>query len=94
VASVSRTSGISFDEATQLVASDLGIDKQLAVGDYSASNSTKSREVHMFARGVTRVLQEAQMASVDAGVDQVNARKGSMYKLAELDLTEFKAKTD
>ncbi|MEZ9480139.1 DUF1566 domain-containing protein [Vibrio splendidus] len=94
IASVSRTSGISFDEATQLVASDLGIDKQLAVGDYSASNSTKSREVHMFARGVTRVLQEAQMASVDAGVDQVNARKGSMYKLAELDLTEFKAKTD
>ncbi|MFA0491637.1 DUF1566 domain-containing protein [Vibrio splendidus] len=94
IASVSRTSGISFDEATQLVASDLGIDKQLAVGDYSASNSTKSREVHMFARGVTRVLQEAQMASVDAGVDQVNARKGSMYKLAELDLAEFKAKTD
>ncbi|MEZ8452934.1 DUF1566 domain-containing protein [Vibrio splendidus] len=94
IASVSRTSGISFDEATQLVASDLGIDKQLAVGDYSASNSTKSREVHMFARGVTRVLQEAQMASVDVGVDQVNARKGSMYKLAELDLAEFKAKTD
>ncbi|MFA0550784.1 DUF1566 domain-containing protein [Vibrio lentus] len=94
IASVSKTSGISFDEATQLVASDLGIDKQLAVGDYSASNSAISREVHMFARGVTRVLQEAQMASVDAGVDQVNARKGSMYKLAELDLAEFKAKTD
>lgn len=94
IASVSKTSGISFDEATQLVASDLGIDKQLAVGDYSASNSAISREVHMFARGVTRVLQEAQIASVDAGVDQVNARKGSMYKLAELDLAEFKAKTD
>lgn len=94
IASVAKTSGISFDEATQLVASDLGIDKQLAVGDYSASNSAISREVHMFARGVTRVLQEAQMASVDAGVDQVNARKGSMYKLAELDLAEFKAKTD
>ncbi|WP_454440741.1 DUF1566 domain-containing protein [Vibrio bathopelagicus] len=94
IASVSRTSGISFDAASQLVANDLGIDKQLAIGDYSASSSAKSREVHMFARGVTRVLQEAQIASVDAGVDQVNARKGAMYKLAELDLAEFKAKTD
>ncbi len=94
IASVSRTSGISFDAASQLVANDLGIDKQLAIGDYSASSSAKSREVHMFARGVTRVLQEAQIASVDAGVDQVNARKGSIYKLAELDLVKFKAETD
>lgn len=94
ITSVSRTSGISFDEATQLIADDLGIDTQLAVSDYSASNSTKSRELHMFARGVTRVLQEAQIASVDAGIDQVNARKGAMYKLAELDLAEFKTKTD
>ncbi|CAH6974277.1 conserved hypothetical protein [Vibrio chagasii] len=94
IASVSKTSGISFDDATELVANDLGIDKSLALGDYSSSNSAKSREVHMFARGVTRVLQEAQKASVDAGVDQVNARKGAMYKLADLDLVEFKAKTD
>ncbi|MCZ8488873.1 hypothetical protein O9992_21950 [Vibrio lentus] len=34
------------------------------------------------------------MALLMAGVDQINARKGSMYKLAELDLAEFKAKTD
>ncbi|MCZ8486326.1 hypothetical protein O9993_15900 [Vibrio lentus] len=50
--------GISFDEATQLVASDLGIDKQLAVGDYSASNSAISREIHMFARGVTAYFRK------------------------------------
>ena len=90
IASVSKSSGISFDDATELVANDLGIDKSLALGDYSASNSVKGREVHMFARGVTRALQEAQRASVDAGIDQVNARKGTMLKLAELDLKTLK----
>ena len=92
--SISKTSGISFDSAAELVADELGINKHLALGDYSASVSVKNREIHMLARGLTRVLQVAQKASLDSGIDQGNARKGVIYKLAGLDLAEFKAKTD
>lgn len=94
ISSVSKTSGISFDEATQLVASELQIDKQLVTSDYSIPNSEMSRQIHMLARGMTRVLQKAQAASLEAGANQVNARKGTMLKLAELDLKTLKKETD
>ncbi|MFS1892154.1 DUF1566 domain-containing protein [Vibrio lentus] len=94
IASVAQSSGISFDTAAQLIAQELGVEKQLAISDYAASNSSNSQELHMLARGLTRVIQEAQKASIEAGIDQINARKGAMYKLASLDLIALKAKTD
>ncbi|MCW1891491.1 hypothetical protein OK016_29205 [Vibrio chagasii] len=53
-----------------------------------------SREVHMFARGVTRVLQEAQKASVDAGVDKLTPVKVQCINLLILIWSSSKAKTD
>lgn len=94
IASVAQSSGISFDTAAQLIAQELGVEKQLAISDYAASNSSNSEELHMLARGLTRVIQEAQKASIEAGIDQINARKGAMYKLASLDLIALKEKTD
>ena len=94
IASVAQSSGISFDMAAQLIAQELGVEKQLVISDYAASNSSNSEELHMLARGLTRVIQEAQKASIEAGIDQINARKGAMYKLASLDLIALKAKTD
>lgn len=94
IASVAQSSGISFDTAAQLIAQELGVEKQLAISDYAASNSSNSEELHMLARGLTRVIQEAQKASIEAGIDQINARKGAMYKLASLDLVALKAQTD
>ncbi|MFA0035295.1 DUF1566 domain-containing protein [Vibrio chagasii] len=94
IASVAQSSGISFDMAAQLIAQELGVEKQLVISDYASSNSSNSEELHMLARGLTRVIQEAQKASIEAGIDQINARKGAMYKLASLDLIALKARTD
>ncbi|MGF1753192.1 DUF1566 domain-containing protein [Vibrio makurazakiensis] len=94
IASVADSSGISFSEATQAVASEIGVDSSLINADYAALNTPESRKVHMLARGVTRVLQSAQDESMNSGVSQENARKGSKYKLAQLDVAALKQKTD
>ncbi|WP_345775809.1 DUF1566 domain-containing protein [Vibrio sp. 99-8-1] len=94
IASVSNSSNISFSEAKQAVALEIGVDSDLLDADYAALDTAESKEVHMLARGVTRVLQSAQEESINLGVSQENARKGSKYKLAQLDVAALKQETD
>lgn len=94
ISSLAETSGVSFDQAAINLADDLNVTSTVIKSDYVAGSSQQSREVHMLARGITRVMQEAQQESVDSGVSQSDARKGSIQRLASLDVAGMKQRTD
>lgn len=94
ISSLAETTGTTFDEAAKALASDLNVSEQTITSDYVGNASTESKEIHMLARGITRVLQSAQEASVSGGVTEEHARKGSLLRLANLDVVELKKRTD
>lgn len=94
VASLATSSGATFDEAAESLASELSVSADVLKSDYAADTSQESREIHMLARGITRVLQSAQESSVNDGVSQEVARKGSIQRLANLDAAQLKLRTD
>nr|WP_216603092.1 DUF1566 domain-containing protein [Vibrio coralliilyticus] len=94
IASIATSSGSTFDEAAESLASDLNVSVDVIKSDYASDSSQESREVHMLARGITRVLQSAQASSVNDGVSQEAARKGSIQRLANLDAVQLKERTD
>ncbi|NRB66085.1 MAG: DUF1566 domain-containing protein [Vibrio sp.] len=94
VASLANRSGITFDLAAETIASELNVSSDVIKSDYVAQGSKESREIHMLARGITRVLQSAQASSVEGGVSQELARKGSIQRLANLDVAQLKFRTD
>ncbi|AXN34098.1 DUF1566 domain-containing protein [Vibrio coralliilyticus] len=94
VASLATSSGVTFDEAAESLASELSVSADVLKSDYAADTSQESREIHMLARGITRVLQSAQESSVNDGVSQEVARKGSIQRLANLDAAQLKLRTD
>ncbi|WP_415674657.1 DUF1566 domain-containing protein [Vibrio neptunius] len=94
VASLANRSGITFDLAAETIASELNVSSDVIKSDYVAQGSQESREIHMLARGITRVLQSAQASSVEGGVSQELARKGSIERLANLDVAQLKWRTD
>lgn len=94
VASLATSSGATFDEAAESLASELSVSADVLKSDYAADTSQESREIHMLARGITRVLQSAQESSVNDGVSQEVARKGSIQRLANLDAVQLKLRTD
>ena len=94
VASLATSSGATFDEAAESLASELSVSADVLKSDYAADTSQESREIHMLARGITRVLQSAQESSVNDGVSQEVARKGSIQRLANLDAAQLQLRTD
>ncbi|WP_217273467.1 DUF1566 domain-containing protein [Vibrio coralliilyticus] len=94
VASLATSSGATFDEAAESLASELSVSADVLKSDYAADTSQESRDIHMLARGITRVLQSAQESSVNDGVSQEVARKGSIQRLANLDAAQLKLRTD
>lgn len=94
VSSMAQTTGVSFDEAAKSLASDLNVSEQTITSDYVGSSNSESQQIHMLARGITKVLQSAQESSVSGGVTEEHARKGSMQRLANLDVAALKQRTD
>lgn len=94
IASIADSSGISFNDASEAVASELNVASNIITTDYAASSNGESKKIHMLARGITRILQIAQYESMQSGVSQENARKGSRQKLAQLDIRTLKQQTD
>ncbi|EFP96033.1 DUF1566 domain-containing protein, partial [Vibrio caribbeanicus] len=74
---------------------DLNVSEQTIRSDYVGNSTPESRQVHMLARGLTKVLQSAQKSSVrEGGVTKEQARKGSIQRLANLDVVALKQRTD
>ncbi|MFM2587854.1 DUF1566 domain-containing protein [Vibrio sp. TBV020] len=94
VSSIAQTTGVTFDEAAKSLANDLNVSEEVLKSDYVGKSSTESKQVHMLARGITRVLQSAQESSINGGVTEEHARKGSMQRLANLDVVALKQRTD
>ncbi len=94
IASVADLTGESFDEAARTLAADLNVSEDVLKSDYVSGSSSESQQIHMLARGITRVIQSAQDASKDGGVTEEFARKGSMNRLANLDIVAMKQRTD
>lgn len=91
IASLAEVSGESFEQAAQTLASDLNVSVNVLKSDYVAGSSVESRNVHMLARAVTRVIQSGQKESQ---VTLSLTRKGSFSRLASLDVAAIKATTD
>ncbi|MCG9681862.1 DUF1566 domain-containing protein [Vibrio sp. Isolate23] len=94
IASLSSSSGVAFDESAESLASELSVSADVLKSDYISGDSQASRDIHMLARGITRVLQSAQESSINDGVSQEAARKGSIQRLANLDAAQLKLRTD
>nr|WP_275664499.1 DUF1566 domain-containing protein [Vibrio tubiashii] len=94
IASMADLTGESFDEAARTLAADLNVSEDVLKSDYVSGSSSESQQIHMLARGITRVIQSAQNASKDGGVTEEFARKGSMNRLANLDVAAMKQRTD
>ncbi|WP_425667609.1 DUF1566 domain-containing protein [Vibrio tubiashii] len=94
IASMADLTGESFDEAARTLAADLNVSEDVLKSDYVSGASSESQQIHMLARGITRVIQSAQNASKDGGVTEEFARKGSMNRLANLDVAAMKQRTD
>ncbi|MEZ8099191.1 DUF1566 domain-containing protein [Vibrio bivalvicida] len=94
IASLAQLSGESFDQAARTLAGELNVSEGVLKSDYVSGTSSESQQIHMLARGITRVIQSAQDASKDNGVTEEFARKGSMNRLATLDLAAMKQRTD
>ncbi|TFH93238.1 DUF1566 domain-containing protein [Vibrio ouci] len=94
VSSIAQTTGVSFDDVAKSLASDLNVSEQTITSDYVGSSNNESQQIHMLARGITKVLQSAQESSVSGGVTEEHARKGSMQRLANLDVAALKQRTD
>lgn len=94
IASLAQLSGESFDQAARTLAGELNVSEDVLKSDYVSGTSSESQQIHMLARGITRVIQSAQDASKDNGVTEEFARKGAMNRLATLDLTAMKQRTD
>ncbi|MDC5812160.1 DUF1566 domain-containing protein [Vibrio europaeus] len=94
IVSMAELTGESFDEAARTLAADLNVSEDVLKSDYVSGTSSESQQIHMLARGITRVIQSAQDASKGSGVTEEFARKGSMNRLANLDVAAMKQRTD
>ena len=95
ISSIAQMTSVSFDEAAKSLADDLNVSEQTIRSDYVGNSTSESRQVHMLARGLTKVLQSALKSSVgEGGVTKGQARKGSMQRLANLDVAALKQRTD
>lgn len=94
ISSIAQTTGVDFETATTSLATELSVSEDTLKSDYVSGNSTESKQIHMLARGVTKILQAAQKSSVDSGVTEEHARKGTIQRLASLDVVALKSRTD
>ncbi|AGH80118.1 BNR repeat-containing protein [Psychromonas sp. CNPT3] len=91
---ISQQQGIDFKQAKNELAQQLNLNADDFDADYVASKKDKYKKMHVLAQGLTQIIQKSTQKSVDNGVARVNSRVGVQSKLAFLDISALKTKTD
>lgn len=94
VVSIAKTTGVSVAQAKKKVATDLNVPESMMKADYVANTDQQSKQIHMLARGIVRMMQSAQENSINSGVSEEHARLGTVQRLVNLDIAELKKRTD
>lgn len=86
--------GVSYQDAEAALAAELSITVGDLGSDYVAGNNETDQQLHALARSVTQLMKDAEQASLAENVDRFEARKALHGKLAMIDVSGMKKKTD